>query len=309
MSAGRRKFLYWSMWRPTDIAGLLKMSENTVASWKSRDKWDEAGPIERMAGVTEARYVALTMKATKTGADLKEIDALLRAAERLARLRRYMDGGNEGDINPKVANRNAGPKKKPERNRITPDQVEILKATMLKRMFGYQRTWWSKSDLRSRMILKSRQIGATYYFALEALIKALETGHNQIFLSASKNQAHVFKGYIRAFVMEVIGVELTGDPIIIDRGTDDDGVMLEQPQLIFLGTNARTAQGYHGDFYFDEILLGVRLRDPEEGRQWHGDAEEVSQDLLQHAQLRHPRSLRLLDRPGMEPQARQGSAS
>lgn len=96
------KFLYWSMWRPTDIASLLKVPENTVASWKSRDKWDEAGPIERMAGVTEARYVALTMKATKTGADLKEIDALLRSAERLARLRRYMDGGNEGDINTKV---------------------------------------------------------------------------------------------------------------------------------------------------------------------------------------------------------------
>ncbi|GLK49629.1 terminase [Brevundimonas intermedia] len=249
------KFLYWSFWRLTDIAKLLKQPEGTIASWKSRDKWDEASPLEQMEGVTHARYIALTMKAQKTGLDFKEIDALLRAAERLARLRRYsVEGGNETDLNPKVANRNAGPKKKPQKNRITPDQVEILKATMLKRMFGYQLTWWSKADLRSRMILKSRQIGATYYFALEALIKALETGHNQIFLSASKAQAHVFRGYIRAFVLEVIGVELSGDPILIDRGEDEDGTPLEQPNLIFLGTNARTAQGYHGDFYFDEFF-------------------------------------------------------
>lgn len=249
------KFLYWSQWRLTDITRLLSQPEGTIASWKSRDKWDEASPLERMEGVTEARYVALTMKAAKTGLDFKEIDLLARQAERFARIRRYREpDGHEGDLNPKVANRNAGPKKKPEKNRITADQAEVLKAALLKLMFGYQEVWWSKRKLRSRAILKSRQIGATYYFALEALIVALETGKNQIFLSASKSQAHVFKGYIRAFVMKEIGVELTGDPIVIDRGEDEDGKPLEQPELIFLGTNARTAQGYHGDFYFDEFF-------------------------------------------------------
>lgn len=249
------KFLYWSMWRLTDIAKLLGLPEGTIASWKSRDGWDKADHLERMAGVTEARYVALTMKAAKTGLDFKEIDLLARQAERFARIRRYQQAdGHEGDLNPNVANRNAGPKKKPEKNRITADQVEILKAALLKQMFGYQETWWSKRDLRNRMILKSRQIGATYYFALEALIVALETGKNQIFLSASKAQAHVFKGYIRAFVMKEIGVELSGDPIVIDRGEDEEGKILEQPTLYFLGTNARTAQGYHGDFYFDEFF-------------------------------------------------------
>lgn len=249
------KFLYWSMWRLTDIAKLLGQPEGTIASWKSRDRWDEATPLERMEGVTEARYVALTMKAQKTGLDFKELDLLARMAERFARIRRYQEpGGHEGDLNPKVAARNAGPKKKPERNRITPDQVEVLKAALLRHLFGYQEVWWSKRDLRTRMLLKSRQIGATYYFALEALIVALETGKNQIFLSASKNQAHVFRGYIRAFVMKEIGVELSGDPILIDRGKATEGKPLEQPTLYFLGTNARTAQGYHGDFYFDEFF-------------------------------------------------------
>lgn len=249
------KYLYWSQWRLTDIAKLLGQPEGTIASWKSRDKWDDASPLERMEGVTEARYVALVMKANKTGLDFKEIDLLAREAERFARIRRYREpGGHEGDLNPKVANRNAAPKKKPEKNRITADQVEVLKAALLKLMFGYQELWWSKRELRSRAILKSRQIGATYYFALEALIVALETGKNQIFLSASKSQAHVFRGYIRAFVMKEIGVELSGDPIVIDRGEDEAGKPLEQPELIFLGTNARTAQGYHGDFYFDEFF-------------------------------------------------------
>ena len=65
------------------------------------------------------------------------------------------------------------------------------------RLFEYQWTWYRAMDQRSRMILKSRQIGATYYFAFEALIDALKTGRNQIFLSASKAQAHIFKHYIK----------------------------------------------------------------------------------------------------------------
>ncbi|MCC3263181.1 terminase family protein, partial [Paenibacillus polymyxa] len=87
-----------------------------------------------------------------------------------------------------------------------------------------------------------RQVGATWYFAREALIDAVETGRNQIFLSASKAQAHVFKQYIIQFAREAADVELKGDPIVLPNGA----------HLYFLGTNARTAQSYHGNFYFDE---------------------------------------------------------
>ena len=69
-------------------------------------------------------------------------------------------------------------------------------AQFLDGLFGYQLAWWQNSQQRTRAILKSRQIGATYYFAREALIDALETGRNQIFLSASKAQAHIFRQYI-----------------------------------------------------------------------------------------------------------------
>lgn len=248
------KYLCWMGWRLVDIAGFLGLPEGTIASWKSRDRWDESTALERMEGVTEARFIALMMKDRKSGSDYKEIDLCAREAERFARIRKYENGGNESHLNPKVANRNAGEKKKPARNRITRDQAEILKARFLEIMFEYQRGWWSKADLRNRNILKSRQIGASYYFALESLIVALETGKNQIWLSASKSQAHVARGYVRAFVLETIGVDLSGDPILIDRGEDEDGRQLTQPTLYYLGTNARTAQGYHGDFYFDEYF-------------------------------------------------------
>ena len=59
-------------------------------------------------------------------------------------------------------------------------------------MFNYQRIWHKAKEHRIRNILKSRQIRATYYFAHEAFIDALTTGHNQIFLSASKNKPYSF---------------------------------------------------------------------------------------------------------------------
>jgi uncharacterized protein YjcR len=68
------------------------------------------------------------------------------------------------------------------------------------------------------MIVKSRQIGATWYFARERLLVALETGKNQIFLSASRAQANIFRAYIVQWVQKVCGVMLKGDPIVIQRG-------------------------------------------------------------------------------------------
>ncbi len=244
------RWLYWQCWRLVDIAEKLALPLSTIASWKARDKWDDASPLERMEGITEARYVALVNKPVKTGGDYKEIDLLGRQVERFARVRRYeAPGGHEGDLNPKVANRNAGPKKKAAKNSFSAEQVAKLVAAFDQGLFGYQRRWADAGDQRSRVILKSRQIGATYYFAREALIDALVTGRNQIFLSASKSQAHVFRSYIVEFCKSVADVELKGDPIVLDRGEGQ-----EPATLYFLGTNARTAQSYHGNLYFDEFF-------------------------------------------------------
>lgn len=244
--------LYWRYWTITQIAEELGLKRATVEAWRVRDRWDDAPALTKIEDAIEARIVGLIDKDKKTPGDFKEVDLLLRGVERLARVRRYeAPGGHEGDLNEKVANRNAGEKKKPKTNYFTREQVEELERIFHDELFDYQRDWWEARDERTRMILKSRQIGATWYFAREALLDALRGRGNMIFLSASKSQAHIFRNYIIQFAARV-GVKLQGDPIVIDAETLPEGEDL--PQLIFLGTNARTAQGYHGNFYFDEFF-------------------------------------------------------
>ncbi|MNH79289.1 Terminase-like family protein [compost metagenome] len=268
------KFLYWSFWRLTDIAEWLDVSEGTLASWKSRDGWDVVSSLERVEGCLEARMITLIMKELKEGRDFKEIDLLGREMVTIARVRKFEgEGGHTGHLNDKVGNRNTKDKKKAKRNVITDEQVEILRQRFHDELFGYQETWHAARSHKARMILKSRQIGATWYFAREALMEALDTGDNQIFLSASKNQANQFKSYIIDFVRMTVGVELTGENITIDRGENPDtGLPLQQPTLYFLGTNSRTAQSYHGSLYFDEFMWVhgfTRLEDVASGMASH----------------------------------------
>ena len=245
------KHLYWQGYRVCEIAELIGEKEKTLHSWKARDEWDRSTPLERIQAATEARLVQLILKDPKSGADYKEIDLLGRQLERQARIARFQEGGTEAELNPELDKRNAGPKRKPKRNDITEEQTEKLVEAFLEGCFDYQLDWHRAGDQRTRVILKSRQIGATFYFAREALIDALITGRNQIFLSASKAQAHIFKAYIQAFARDVVGVELAGDPIILPNGAE----------LHFLGTNARTAQGYHGNFYFDEFFWTYKFQE------------------------------------------------
>jgi uncharacterized protein YjcR len=164
--------------------------------------------------------------------------------------------GNEADLNPARSKgaRTTNAKKEQAKNLITPDMVAALRADMQAGLFGHQETWLSTTHLRTRMIVKSRQIGATWYFARERLLVALETGKNQIFLSASRAQANIFRAYIVQWVQKVCGVSLKGDPIAIQRGEGEDGAPLDPVELYFLGTNYRTAQGYHGDVVIDECF-------------------------------------------------------
>jgi len=237
--------LYWQGWRVARIAERIGEKPATIHSWKRRDRWDETSPLDRVEYTLEARLIQLTMKEPKEGKDYKEIDLLGRQMERMSRVRKHDKTGNEADLNPKVENRNKGPRKAPEKNPISEEQQDRLIKAFLDEQFDYQKHWY-RAGLKHRIrdILKSRQIGATWYFAREALCDALTTGRNQIFLSASKAQAHVFKQYIQQFAMSAADVELKGDPIILPNAAT----------LYFLGTNSKTAQSYHGNLYVDEYF-------------------------------------------------------
>ena len=237
--------MYFSGYKIAEISRQLNIPTSTISSWKEREKWDDFAPVGRVELTLESRLNLLILKENKSGADYKEIDLLGRQMERMARVKKYSFGeGNEVDLNPKLANRNKGERKKAEQNAIDQEQEELLINGFLEGMFNYQRVWHKAKEHRIRNILKSRQIGATYYFAHEAFVDALTTGHNQIFLSASKKQALQFRSYIVHYAKQTADVDLKGETIKLPNGAE----------LIFLGTNSATAQSYHGNLYFDEVF-------------------------------------------------------
>ncbi|ENQ7671337.1 TPA: terminase ATPase subunit family protein [Klebsiella pneumoniae] len=237
--------LYWQGFSVPQIAEMLQTKRPTVQSWKQRDQWNETAPLNRVESTLEARLIQLYAKPNLTPHDFKVADFLARQMERFARINRYGQTGNEVDLNPNVANRNKGDRKKPTKNFFSDEAIEKLEEIFFAESFEYQLRWHRAGlEHRIRDILKSRQIGATFYFSREALLHALKTGHNQIFLSASKTQAYVFREYIIQFA-RLVDVDLTGDPIVIGNNG---------AKLIFLGTNSNTAQSHNGDLYVDEIF-------------------------------------------------------
>nr|DAS91929.1 MAG TPA: terminase ATPase subunit [Caudoviricetes sp.] len=244
-SKRQAQVMYFSGYKIAEISRQLNIPASTIASWKEREKWDDFAPVGRVELTLESRLNLLILKDNKSGSDYKEIDLLARQMERMARVKKYSFGeGNETDLNPKLKNRNAGERRKPEQNAISQEQEELLINGFLGGMFQYQRIWHDAKKHRIRNILKSRQIGATFYFAHEAFVDALTTGHNQIFISASKKQALQFRSYIVSYAKQTADVDLKGETIKLPNGAE----------LIFLGTNSATAQSYHGNLYFDEIF-------------------------------------------------------
>ena len=131
--------LYWRGWGVTQIADELGLKRATVESWKQRDRWDEAPSLSKIEDALECRLNTLIAKDNKTGGDFKEIDLLMRQVVAGARVRRYQaPGGHEGDLNEKVANRNAGERKdKAPANHFTAEQIVRLEEIFHEENFEY----------------------------------------------------------------------------------------------------------------------------------------------------------------------------
>ncbi|HEC0400348.1 TPA: terminase family protein [Klebsiella aerogenes] len=234
----RAKQLYWQGYPPAEISRLMGINQNTIYAWKKRDEWDETPAIQRVSQSIDARLIQLTDKDAKTGGDFKEIDLLTRQLKKLS------DGQPSSSVPGKK------PRKRKLKNHFTEEQITALREKIMDSLAWHQRGWYEQRHHRNRMILKSRQIGATWYFAREALLDALRDDvkypyqRNQIFLSASRRQAHQFRGFIQR-VAEEVDVELKGgDKIVLSNGAE----------LHFLGTSAATAQSYTGNLKFDEFF-------------------------------------------------------
>jgi len=260
------RLLYIRAFKPSEISTRLNVSERTVFNWIERFNWKELLAFDTAEIEVSRRISTLTNRENKTKDEVQELASLCRifgglrqdlakAEKIMAEAKAIADGKSdavEGAIS--RGNRRSNSKKKAKaKNDISDIDVSKFDSWAHENLFEYQLLWRQVAhdpDLcRNRFILKSRQIGATYYFAFEAFEDAVKNGENQVFLSASKDQARIFKGYIQAFARNQFDIELKGaDSIELTK----DGK--SWATLYFLSTNSSTAQGYHGHLYVDEVF-------------------------------------------------------
>lgn len=234
---------------PQEIATELNLpATRIIYYWAEKGNWQAQLSVEMVEDAISRRIVLLTERNGKTEMEMNELDRLVghhikliiqrdKHAEKMAQLQ--LDDAKQ---------RNGHQEEKKERKRrindVTGLTADSFKEFVDKKLFGYQKIIREAKKYRIRNILKSRQVGLTWYFAFEAFEDAVINGTNQAFLSASRAQAELFRSYIVRFAWELFELKLTGNPIILSNGA----------QLTFLSTNASTAQGSSANIYVDEIF-------------------------------------------------------
>lgn len=249
---GVARALYLRRATPKEIAADLNLpNARIIYYWAEKYQWADLLSHESTEEAIERRYQLLAGRNEKTDLELKEMDMLIAHAtklraqsnkhkEKLAESQgkhRDQGGSDEDDDQPRK-------KRQYRKNDISGLTQEDFDAFAEENLFGYQKHLRLNIAQQIRNILKSRQIGATWYFAYEAFENAVMTGDPQIFLSASRPQAEVFRSYIVNIAQQYFGITLTGNPIRLSNGAE----------LRFLSTNKNTAQSYSGHLYCDEYF-------------------------------------------------------
>ncbi|MBV7598022.1 terminase large subunit domain-containing protein [Aeromonas sp. sia0103] len=257
--------LYLKRWTPQEIKDELGLNScRIVYYWAEKYGWRDLLTDEAVEDAIARRVQTLLHREKKTQGEQEELDRLighhvslkekaLKLAEREHALKaRQAEGAEPAPERGERGRRDQDDSRKRRKSggkndisQLTPEDFQ----PWLDTLFGYQlRVREAKDDPalpRTRNILKSRQIGMTYYFAGEALEDAILQGGNQIFLSATKAQAEVFKSYIRKIASTFLGVTLSnGNPIILSNGAE----------LHFCSTNSDSAQSRSGNVYIDEYF-------------------------------------------------------
>ena len=244
--------LYIKGWHAKEIAAELNIPPRTVYHWSDKYQWTEMLPLQSVESAIARRIDILTKREKKSPLELDELQSLVvqhvklmaqknkhaeKMAEIQARAAMPMYEGERG------SGEGEGKRsyKKNDISHITP---EMLESAAQDNLFAYQLHCRANTDQPFRFILKSRQIGMTYYFAWEAFENAVLTGMNQLFFSASRNQSEIFRFYIVAIAEQFFNVKLTGNPIKLSNNA----------VFRFLSTNASTSQGFNGHIYGDEVF-------------------------------------------------------
>ncbi|MEA4863368.1 MAG: terminase family protein [Victivallaceae bacterium] len=236
--------------RVEEIAAAMEIEPRTLYNWVKSGGWKQAAPRGSVDSALDLRIGYLLTKDDKTMMELLELERLLHHQQlrklAAAKLAMQKAAGQAGDATEDRPGKKRG--RKPGKNDFTGIDEDELMEKFREGLFDYQLQLWELRRKRTRNILKSRQIGLTFYFAREAFVDALLTGRNKIFISASRAQSEIFRDYIKEFAREWYQIELKGSQQIelhTPHGT---------ATLYFLSTNSATGQGRHGDVYLDEYF-------------------------------------------------------
>ena len=251
---GVARSLYLRRHTPKEIAADLNLpNARIVYYWAEKFSWADMLTHESTEDAIERRIQLLTVRDGKTEIELKELDQLIAHSVKLrAQVNKHkekMAAARTGTGDSSASARGDGEQDERKRGKYKKNDISGLSAEDFEawadeHLFGYQKHLRNNLARQVRNILKSRQIGATWYFAFEAFENAVLTGDPQIFLSASRAQAEVFRSYIVNIAQEYFGITLTGNPIRLSNGAE----------LRFLSTNKNTAQSYSGHLYCDEYF-------------------------------------------------------
>ena len=244
--------LYLRRYAVSEIADMLSVPVRTLYNWADSGRWDDLLSHEGAEEAASRRLALLLEREGKSPGDLKEVDTLVGTLERLQKLRLREKGleGRSAEGSPPGASEEKerkGKKKAAVKNDVSRLTEDDFAEAFHKRFFPYQRELLETKRHRNRFFLKSRQIGFTWFFAQEAFKDACLTGDNQIFLSATRAQAEVFRSYIVALAKEKFNIELKGNPLVLNTAKG-------QATLYFLSNNSKSAQSYHGHVYIDECF-------------------------------------------------------
>ncbi|EBT4731500.1 terminase family protein [Salmonella enterica] len=261
----KARSLYLQRNTPREIRDRLKLaSVRVVYYWATKFEWYTALERDGVEEVIAERVALLARRDHKTPEEADEFDRLIGHHVKLMGLRykhleamagvsaRTVAVSEDDDTESFIASESGrgGNGKKGSKRRRPPKANDVSELTadsfqpIVDKLYGFQKTLRANKYRRRRNLLKARQIGATWYFAFEAFEDAVLTGDTQIFLSASKRQALVFRTYIAKIAMEYFGIPIKGDPIRLSN----------LAEIFFLATNSNTAQSNSGHLYIDEYM-------------------------------------------------------
>ncbi|MBE2984657.1 transposase [Campylobacter sp. RM6883] len=207
----------------------------TLSRWKKELKKEDAPTIQNLKA-----QISQLSKGKSSDSKAKQIAMLSASLSRLEGI--------------KAKERKVKNKKKPLI--LMNADYESLKQKALSEggLYGYQKDFINDTS-QFRIVLKSRQIGFSYASSLDALLGAV-AGRNQLFLSASEEQARILMNYLDGWAAKFnIAFAKNSE---YEKSLDNGAVIRAMPH------NFRTVQGFTGDIWMDEFAWY-----PNQKRIWH----------------------------------------